>query len=500
MMNIASQQSSGGKRVQTENSNAGTERNALSNKNITTREYADLLQENERLRKACKKERSNGIIYAHIAHALTRDYTDLFYVNMDTDEYIEYVTDDARGVLVERRRAADFFESCGREAKLYVHPEDQEAFVHAMNRDFLTEALDRSGVFDMTYRRIKDGRTFYVQMKVSRMKDDPRFIVIAVSDIDELVKKRRTEERIREERMIYARLHAITGNYIVIYVVDPDTDTYRVFSSVTAYKENSSLVRKGKDFFEKVREVAWQYSYPADLSRFLAVFTKENIMAEIERSGIFTLSYRYMMKGKPIHVQMKAAMVEEKEGPRLIVGLNDIDVQVRQEKLIEERLAEAQVQATVDALTGVKNKHAYLEAESQMDSLIAEHCAPLFAIVMLDINDLKKVNDTAGHQAGDQYLRDASKIICDIFKHSPVFRIGGDEFAVIAQGTDYACLEERLGKMQDHNAQALVSGGIVIACGMAKFENDTCVATVFERADHTMYENKSRLKAERNGQ
>lgn len=223
-------------------------------------------------------------------------------------------------------------------------------------------------------------------------------------------------------------------------------------------------------------------------------------MAEIERSGIFTLSYRYMMKGKPIHVQMKAAMVEEKEGPRLIVGLNDIDVQVRQEKLIEERLAEAQVQATVDALTGVKNKHAYLEAESQMDSLIAEHCAPLFAIVMLDINDLKKVNDTTGHQAGDQYLRDASKIICDIFKHSPVFRIGGDEFAVIAQGTDYACLEERLGKMQDHNAQALVSGGIVIACGMAKFENDTCVATVFERADHTMYENKSRLKAERNGQ
>ena len=54
--------------------------------------------------------------------------------------------------------------------------------------------------------------------------------------------------------------------------------------------------------------------------------------------------------------------------------------------------------------------------------------------------------------------------------------------------------------MQDHNAQALVSGGIVIACGMAKFENDTCIATVFERADHTMYENKSRLKAERNGQ
>ena len=218
-------------------------------------------------------------------------------------------------------------------------------------------------------------------------------------------------------------------------------------------------------------------------------------MAEIERSGIFTLGYRFMMDGQPIHVQMKAAMVEEKEGPRLIVGLNNIDAQVRQEEGLEKRLVQAQTQASIDALTGVKNRHAYLVAETQMDRKIADHRQPPFAIVIFDVNDLKKVNDTVGHQAGDQYLRDACGIICDTFKHSPVFRVGGDEFAVIVQGKDYDCIEGLLGKMSAYNAEASRIGGIVIACGCAKYEDDACVATVFDRADHKMYENKNALKS-----
>ena len=155
---------------------------------------------------------------------------------------------------------------------------------------------------------------------------------------------------------------------------------------------------------------------------------------------------------------------------------------------------EAQMQANIDGLTGVKNKHAYLEIETQMDRQIESRRQTPFAIVLFDVNDLKKVNDTAGHQAGDQYLRDACKVICDIFKHSPVFRVGGDEFAVIAQGNDYDHMEELLGLMTAHNEEARRDGGIVIACGMSKFENNECVATVFERADHKMYENKTRLK------
>ena len=121
--------------------------------------------------------------------------------------------------------------------------------------------------------------------------------------------------------------------------------------------------------------------------------------------------------------------------------------------------------------------------------------APEFAIIILDVNDLKKVNDNEGHKAGDQYLRDACRIVCTTFKRSPVFRVGGDEFCVLAQGDDYAHLDELVDQMNAHNDDAVENGGIVVALGMARYEKDEKVALVYERADKKMYENKSELKA-----
>ena len=451
-------------------------------------------RENDSTKEAYKQARITSTIYTHLAHALAKGYTDIYYVNMDTCEFIEFHTDESSGVLNEVRRGTDFFEQCAYEVKSKVHADDEEAFVAAMNREFLSKALEGDKVFELPYRRIKDGHPFYVLMKVSRMKDDPRIIVLAVSDIDELMRQRRMQERIQEERIIYAWIHAITGNFIVIYVVDPETNQYREFSSTSDYEECFGREKEGADFFNSVRRDARLFAHPADLSRFLSVFTKENVLAEIERSGIFSWGYRLMMNGRPIHIQMKAAMVVEKEGPRLILGLNDIDAQVRQEEEFERRIAEAQSRANIDGLTGVKNKHAYLETEAQMNRQIAGHFQPPFAIVIFDVNNLKAVNDTNGHQAGDQYLCGACNIICNTFKRSPVFRVGGDEFAVIVQRNDYTFLEESIENIRKHNQEALNTGGIVIACGMAKFEDDESVAAVFERADHNMYENKTILK------
>jgi diguanylate cyclase (GGDEF)-like protein len=178
----------------------------------------------------------------------------------------------------------------------------------------------------------------------------------------------------------------------------------------------------------------------------------------------------------------------------MIVGIIDIDAHVRQEEEYERRLAQAQREANLDALTGVKNRHAYLETEDRLDRQISEHRVSEFAIVILDVNNLKKVNDTLGHKAGDQYIQEASRIICRVFKRSPIFRIGGDEFVAVVQGADYECIGELMGKMKDHNTKAARTGGIVIACGMAKYEGRLSVAPVFDRADQNMYRNKSDLK------
>ena len=452
-------------------------------------QYRILLQE------AYRKERSANTVFTHIARSLAREYTDLFYVNMETGEYVEFNTDPGSDVMTESRRGKDFFESCKREVKLFVHPDDEEKFVHAMDPAFLNKVLDSYGIFAMTYRRIKDERTFYVNMKVSRMEDDNRFIVIGVTDIDEQMKLRLEEEQMQEERVIFARLHALMGNFISGYEVDPETEYYRVFGASEDYDEDIKQAGEGADFFTAARKEALTRIYHKDLNYFLEAFTKENVLKEIERNGVFTLGYRMNVNGKPLNVLLKAVMMEEEEGMRLIVSVIDIDAQVRQEEEYGRKLAHAQSQANIDPLTGIKNRHAYLEAESRIDRKIEEHRQEPFSITILDVNNLKTINDTKGHQAGDQCIRDTCRIICDTFRHSPVFRIGGDEFAVISQGDDYAKIEELVGQMGEHNDEALRSGGIIIACGMSKFDNDPCVAAVFERADSRMYENKNNLKA-----
>ena len=450
-------------------------------------------------KEAYEKARSTGIVYTHIAQALARSYTDLYYINLNTEQYIEYRTDEASGRLAELRRGWHYFEQCQVEAEQLVYPEDRDAVLRALDRKTLVKALDQNNTFAMTYRVIGEHGPTYVRMKVTCMQDDDRYIIMGITDVDDEAKQRNAAARMEEEQIAYARLRALAGDYLCIYVVDPATDRYRAFSAGGGF-ETFTLPTEGPDFFTESRERGRVVVEPDDLSRFLSALTRENVLADVESRGAFTLSCRITIAGRPRYVQLKAVMVEEKNGPRLIVGISDIDKQVRQEEAYVKSLAQAKIEASVDALTGVKNRHAYLMAEERLNNQIAEKRAPAFAVVVLDVNDLKKVNDTAGHEAGDLYLRSACGIVCSTFKHSPVFRIGGDEFAVIAQGDDYDSMAELLERMREHNDQALQSGGIVIACGMAKWELDECVAPVFERADQNMYQNKSDLKArEKNG-
>ena len=141
----------------------------------------------------------------------------------------------------------------------------------------------------------------------------------------------------------------------------------------------------------------------------------------------------------------------------------------------------------------MKNKHAYADTEAQLDRHIKEKQSVEFAISIFDINGLKEVNDTQGHQAGDQYIRKGCQIICDIYKHSPVFRIGGDEFAVISQGDDYKNVESLLKTVEELNKKNSAAGDVTLAGGMSKYCNDSSVAEVFKRADTLMYENKKKM-------
>ena len=270
---------------------------------------------------------------------------------------------------------------------------------------------------------------------------------------------------------------------------------YTEFNATSGY-EGLNLAKQGDDFFVATYEDSLNVVHPEDLALFHTSVTKEHILSAIEKDGVFALDYRLVADGIPNYVRLKAAQIVEDGKPMLIVGLLDEDAQVRHEQEYERNLTAAQNLALRDGLTGVKNKHAYVNAERELNQLIDEDDSLEFAVVICDINDLKRVNDTLGHKAGDRYIRDACAVICNSFKHSPVFRIGGDEFAVICRGHDYEHAEEILRGIEEGNERGTHgSDGVQIACGMARFEGDLSVEEVFERADRLMYQRKAQMKA-----
>ena len=156
--------------------------------------------------------------------------------------------------------------------------------------------------------------------------------------------------------------------------------------------------------------------------------------------------------------------------------------------------------AYTDAMTGVRNKGAFSISLARLNDEIRLRQGKSgieFAIIILDCNNLKQINDEFGHSRGDVYLQNACRAICRTFKHSPVFRLGGDEFGVILQRGDYQnrydllCVFDRTAEEVNESAQEPWER-VSISKGMAEFaaDADENAEQVLQRADELMYEDK----------
>ena len=160
-------------------------------------------------------------------------------------------------------------------------------------------------------------------------------------------------------------------------------------------------------------------------------------------------------------------------------------------------------QAYRDSLTKTGNRAGYLSLEKELQLQMVLGQWPEFSLVVADVNGLKEINDTLGHEEGDMLIRNTSALLRGVFVNSQVFRIGGDEFVVVLTGEDHrerAMLLERLRaqSLPCVDREAVEAGRTSVACGMAAYdrETDRTVAAVFDRADREMYRCKTRMKGQ----
>ncbi|MCR4742488.1 MAG: GGDEF domain-containing protein [Treponema sp.] len=433
----------------------------------------------------------HSLKYEDITRSLARDFFRIFCVNTNNDKFVEFIPHEEDHALDICRLGEDF-KNIIHDFEENTYSEDIDTFQTAFKKENILKVLCNDTSFSLNYRMNLKGKATYVRLKATRIKpEDPNHILIALSNTDAHMRRIAMYEHTMKNTLTYAGIaEALAYDYDCIYYVNTETDEFIEYKSSDEFKK-LKLPMGGENFFDFCKNTFCNLIYTDDKDTYLTAVNKENLMNVLAVDRLFLLNFRIILDGKPTYMRIKASRMSAEDNHHIVIGLSNIDDSIKRREQYE-RLTEI---ANRDPLTGVKSKHAYNEAEEHINFDIGKESYP-FAIAVCDVNGLKQINDGLGHKAGDKHIQGACMIVCKIFKHSPVYRIGGDEFAVILKGEDYenrASLMEELNHTVEKNRD---EGGIVVSVGLSEFipEKDKAFADVFERADALMYKRKIELK------
>ena len=164
---------------------------------------------------------------------------------------------------------------------------------------------------------------------------------------------------------------------------------------------------------------------------------------------------------------------------------------------------ELQAMANRDPLTGIRNKNAYEDEIKKLEWEVAGG-EDKFGLAMVDLNNLKAINEVYGHDNGNIAIKELCFLVCNIFKHSPVFKIGGDVFGIILKNGDYENVDNLVDELNKEIEKRLSDENlepwkrISASIGVAIFDSskDFTVSDVFKRADFDLIKKKQELKAD----
>ena len=438
-------------------------------------------------------EKNEALTFARLALALANDYQSVYYLNSEDNSYVEYGASGVDKELIVLSHGKDFFSDTIYNCRRMVYKDDQERFLDTFRKENLLDAVKNDRSFTLNYRLIINGVPCHYNLKSIRgTGPDDKYIIIGVRNVDEEV--RREQAAAAESETFSQIAKALASRYEVIYYIETDTDSYTEYSSSEQYAK-LGISKQGEKFFDLTQLEIKERIYPEDCAILQSEMRRDRFLENLRVNGSLSLTYRLMLSGRPQYVSLMA--VQPKNDPHhVVIGVLNIDAAKRREISYREALGNAIDLANHDALTSVRNKHAYGNYEREMDMKITEKRNPQFAVAIFDINGLKTVNDNFGHIAGDEYIKSACVIVCRTFKHSPVFRIGGDEFAVIMTGEDFENCEKLMKQIENHVRENSERGLVTLAGGFSVFDSgtDTCTKDVFSRADNAMYTNKKMFK------
>ncbi len=281
--------------------------------------------------------------------------------------------------------------------------------------------------------------------------------------------------------------HALFRGCSRLFVVNSVTEHYIAYQP----KEEGQGLRvekEGDSFFDFPKRKLFQYLHPEDRKLFLKTFSKDNLSKMLARQGAFSGVFRLMLGEEAAILHVQAASMGTAKQRQFLLGISNVDVRYD----VSQGLRESVRTIGKDALTSTKNINSYLQEEGRINEAITCGEMEPFALALIDMDGYARLCETLGQKAGDQAVLEMSSIVCDIYSHSPVYRIGDDEFIVLLMRRDFRDRQELQEELQKINEENVAAGGVSFSWGMSEFrpDEDKRLATVFERASQEMVQRR----------
>ena len=441
-------------------------------------------------------EKKDKEIRDNIAYAMAEDYEAIFYIDLESGEYMTFSKTKKFMSMNIMTLGKDFFKEALEGITKTTYPGDLEYAKQFYNKETLLKFLENRTSFSFKYRVLINNEPRYFLFTVMRDKN-LQYIIFYEKDIEDELKAERTQKENQRKTITFAQIaESLATNYDLIYYVDITNSSYVCYQSNEIFGQ-LEVNKAGEDFFGGSLSNIQKLVHEQDRVKLAEFITKENMIATMENHKNCSVNYRMIVSGKVQYTRMTVR--KSSDNTHFIIGVENVDDEIKKERKRLRELKTEKELARRDELTGVKNKTAYKELEQSVQENMDNGLDYLsFALVVCDANNLKQINDSHGHNAGDEYIRASANLLCNIFVHSPVFRVGGDEFVVFLRGNDYFYRDELMEKLRNLVLENKQRGtGVTLASGIAEYnsETDNFVSDIFNRADKEMYEDKKKLKS-----
>ena len=430
------------------------------------------------------KEAEEKKQYYSVSYALGREYSSIYYVDMESGKVTPYnLSQRIEGLFGDKFFRYDYDEATSEYIQKAVIDSDKEMMRKVLSKKFILSQLSSQDHFTWIYQ---NNEGCYCEMKCVRVSEDGEPVAVvmgfAVKDAEIRIEM---EEKAQTDFQL-SLLDGLSRDYEMVWLLRSDK-RMRLFR----VSDNPEVQRVALQYYDSVNfdlgfaSFIERYVVEEDKKRLKEFALYDNLIKNVPQEGMYSTIFRRIIPDGFVYIQLCFTRAVGPDGEENIVcAVRDVDALIREENERKERYKNAIKERDLDGLTGIRNRFCY---ENYLRALERMNFDSL-SIIYIDADFLHELNNTEGHDAGDELIRCVAKEASNVWGIDNAFRIGGDEFVAFDYDMDRKKIMNRIDSFRRKMGEHKYS----VSVGYSHTDTKVDLQELITTAEKMMYEEKKK--------